>query len=103
MPFAPRRVVAVILAAVLLSTPGTLAQDVTEASLKSAFIYNIASFAVWPIEALPPNGVFAACVVGESAVGPALERAVKGRLLAGRTVHVVRVARNAPVPPCHLL
>ena len=97
------RFAAAVLTGLLLFAPASRAQDVTEASLKSAFIYNLASFAVWPAEASPANGAFAACVVGDSPVGLALERAVKGRMLAGRHVSVVRVPRNAPVPACHLL
>ena len=103
MSSAHGRLVASVLAALLVCAPASLAQDVTEASLKSAFIYNIASFAVWPGETLPANGAFVACVVGDSAVGPALERAVKGRTLAGRAISVVRVARHTPLPACHLL
>jgi hypothetical protein len=103
MPFVRARFVVAALAGLALCAPTTRAQDVTEASLKSAFIYNIASFTVWPGDALPANAPIIACVVGDSAVGPALERAVKGRTLAGRGVNVVRLARNAPIPMCHLL
>jgi hypothetical protein len=103
MSFAHGRIVAAGLAALLLCAQPSTAQDVTEASLKSAFIYNIASFTAWPAEALPANGSFNACIAGDGAVGTALEHAVKGRLLAGRVVTVVRISKGAPPQNCHLL
>jgi hypothetical protein len=103
MSYAHARLVAAGLAAVVLCAPASRAQNVTEASLKSAFIYNIASFTAWPSEAFSASGGFTACVAGDSAVGAALEHAVKGRPLAGRTVTVVRLPKNAQAQTCHLL
>lgn len=97
------RIAAAVVAGLLASVAGPHAQDVTEASLKSAFIYNIASFSTWPAEALPINAPFVACVLGDSAVGPALERAVKGRLLGGRSINVVRAPRDGSLTGCHLV
>lgn len=97
------RLIAAALAGLLVSAATSVAQDVTEPSLKSAFIYNIATFTVWPSQTLPGNAPFIACVVGDSAVGSALERTVRGRMLAGRPVTVVRVPNEGAVPMCHLL
>jgi hypothetical protein len=43
------------------------------------------------------------CVVGDAAVGEALERAVKTRLLAGRSMDVSRVTPAGPKQMCHIL
>src|SRR5206468_7860140 len=76
----------------LLCASAAQAQDVTEPSLKAAFVYNFAKFIDWPSDALPAAGSFTACVLGDGRVLEALERTVKGRLLSGRSVSVSRVS-----------
>jgi hypothetical protein len=77
------------------------AQDVTEPTLKAAYIYNFARFTEWPDD--PRTSPLAICVLGDAAVGDALERVVRGRQLAGRTVVVSRVAVSGPKVACHVL
>jgi hypothetical protein len=86
-----------------LSTLPGAAQDVTEPSLKAAFVYNLAKFTEWPVEALPPAAPLVACVMGETPVAQALERIVKGRMVMGHAVSVVRLAGDASFRLCHLL
>jgi hypothetical protein len=94
---------AAVLAASLLCVPAAHAQDVTEASLKAAFIYNFAKFTEWPADGLPGTAPFNACVLGDAAIGDALERSVKGRLLSGHPISVLRVQIDGPLRTCHLL
>lgn len=94
---------AAIGAALLLCATPALAQDVTEPSLKAAFVYSFAKFTEWPVDVLPATGSFSACVLGDARVGDALERAVKGRLLGGRAITVSRVQADGPLRSCHLL
>jgi len=79
------------------------AQDVTEPALKAAFIYNFAKFTEWPADVAPAAGPFVMCVLGDAAVGDALERAVKGRVVAGRSMAVSRVAPAGPPRVCRVL
>ncbi len=76
------------------------AQDVTELSLKAAVVYNLAKFVDWPAEAMPATGPFTACVFGDDAT---LARIVKGRLIGGKSISVVRVRIDGPLKTCHLL
>jgi hypothetical protein len=90
-----------IIVLALLGTVAT-AQDVTEPALKATFIYNFAKFTTWP-DALPTSEPWVICVLGDTAVGDALTRAVEGRALAG---HAMKVLQMTPVPPprsCHVL
>jgi hypothetical protein len=88
---------------VLLLVPGAVfAQDVTESALKAAFIYNFAKFTEWPGDAVA-TGPFVMCVFGDAAVGDALERAVNGRVLAGRPIVTSRVAAAEPKRACHVV
>ena len=78
-------------------------QNVTEPSLKAAFVYNFAMFTEWPPDALPATATFTMCVLGDVPVGDALERTVKGRLLSGRSISVSRVEIDGALRSCHLL
>lgn len=96
-----RRLISALIA--LLIVPPAFGQDATEPALKAALAFNFARFTVWPGEALPGNGVFAACVVGDVAIGQALERSIKGRLLAGHRIVVTRPRESESLRLCHLL
>ena len=92
-----------VLAAFLLCTSTGRAQDVTESSLKAAFIYNFAKFTEWPQDILPATATFSACVLGDSQIRDALERTVKGRQLSGRDISVSQVQLQGKLRSCHLL
>ena len=92
------------IAILLLMGPLASAQDVTEPALKAAFIYNFAKFTEWPAEVMPrTTEPFVMCVLGDAAVGDALERLVKGRSLAGHSVAVSHVAPGGAQGLCHIL
>jgi hypothetical protein len=102
--FGPRRRFGGILAAILLlRAASSVGQDVTEVTLKAAFIYNFAKFTEWPSDVLPAAAPLVACVVGDTAVGDALERAVKGRQASGHGINVSLLAAERPLQSCHLL
>jgi hypothetical protein len=98
-----RRTAAAVVAAIALSGVVGRAQDVTEPSLKAAFIYNFAKFTEWPADVLSGSTPFTACVLGDAPIGDALERSVKGRQLVGHVIAVQRVAPDGPLKACHLL
>ena len=79
------------------------AQDVTEVTLKGAFVFNFARFTEWPADALPPSATVSACVVGDRAVGEALTRTVSTQRLNGRAIVVSILEPGVPLPVCHVL
>jgi hypothetical protein len=79
------------------------AQDVTEPALKAAFIYNFALFTEWPVDVMPAAAPFVLCVVGDAAVGEALEQVIKGRALAGHGMAVSHLAPAGAQRVCHVL
>jgi hypothetical protein len=79
------------------------AQDVTEPALKAAFIFNFARFTEWPRDLVPLAEPLAMCVLGDAAVGDALERVAKGRMLAGHRVGVSLLAAAGPPRACQVL
>lgn len=89
-----------MLAVTLLMPLAAGAQDVTAPELKAAFIYNFVKFTDWPV--VPPaSEPFAICVMGDTAVGDALERLVKGREFSGRRIVALFLAR--PEQTCRVL
>jgi len=98
-----RRLGGAVLAALLLCASTGGAQNVTESSLKAAFIYSFARFTEWPQEVLPTTGPFTACVLGDSPIRDALERTVKDRQLSGRGVSVLLVQFDGNLRSCQLL
>lgn len=79
------------------------AQDVTEVSLKGAFIFNFARFTEWPTESMPQSAPISACVVGDRGVGEALKRSVSGQKLNGRAIVVSILESDVALPACHFL
>jgi hypothetical protein len=79
------------------------AQDVTEPALKASYIYNFAKFTEWPADVAAAAEPFVICVLGDPAVGDALERAVTGRLLNGHRIAVSQVPVAGPQSGCHIL
>ena len=90
--------------AILLLCPLTAsAQDVTEPKLKAAYIYNFAKFTQWPADATTAGSPLFLCVVGDPAIGRALDQAVKGLTLSGRTITVPQLAADTPsLGGCHI-
>lgn len=89
---------------IMLLMPMTAAaQDVTEPALKAAFIYNFAKFTEWPVDAIGAGAPMVLCVLGDAAIGGALERAVKGQTLAGHGIGVSQAASaGLPLKACHI-
>jgi hypothetical protein len=85
----------------LRGTPS--AQDVTESSLKAAFIYNFAKFTEWPADAAPDNAPLVLCVLGDAAVRDALGRTVQARMIAGHSMTVSSLTPAGSQMKCHVL
>ena len=93
---------AVVFASSLCGATDARGQDVTEPSLKAAFIHNFVKFTQWPRDVLPPAAPLAACVLGDAAFSGVLETYVKGRPVDGHDILVSQVV-EARVRPCHIL
>jgi len=99
----PVHIARIALALVLLVQTPVSAQDVTEPALKGVFIYNFAKFTEWPVDAVPVAAPLVMCVFGDLAVGDALERAVKGRVIPGHAVTVVQGPAAASQQVCNVI
>ena len=87
----------------MFHAPAAFGQNVTESSLKAAFIHNFVKFTEWPRDALLPAAPIVACVLGDAAFGDVLENYVKGHPVDGHEVVVSRIAADGMPRSCHLL
>jgi hypothetical protein len=96
--------VCVVIAILPLIPMMAAAQDVTEPSLKAAFIFNFAKFTEWPADAMATGEPLVLCVLGDAVIGEALERAVRSRTLLGHKLDVSQATSNeTPRDGCHIL
>jgi hypothetical protein len=94
---------AILAGSLLFCVPDAIGQDVTELSLKAAFIHNFLKFTEWPRDVLAPGAPLNACVLGDAAFGDVLENYVKGHAVGGHEIVVSRLAADAKPRLCHLL
>jgi hypothetical protein len=91
---ASRRAVLALIAAAVAFEGRALAQaiEVTESTVKAAFLYKFAGYIDWPDAALEPaGGAFVIGVMGNDEVYVELERIQPGRNVAGRALAVRKV------------
>jgi hypothetical protein len=107
---AARLVVAARVLAALLMFAGTLRAahaatgDELEYPVKAEFIERFTHFIDWPQSAFAgPDAPFILCVIGETPLGPYLDRLAQHRRIKGRAVQLRRVKANADLSQCHLV
>lgn len=74
-------------------------QPVSELQVKAAFLFNFTKFVTWPVVSRP----MAICVAGNAPLAAAATAAVRGKLVAGRTVEVRDFALAGTADGCDLL
>ena len=100
------RVVGCLLFLGLLSTlsPAVQAQTGNEYQVKAAFLYNFAKFVDWPPEAFAGrSGKLVIGVIGEDPFGGALDQAINGKTIGGRSLVVHRLRWGQDLRSCHIL
>ncbi len=88
----------------LWSAPSSGAETPSEYQVKAAFLYKFARFVEWPTASFAdPTSPLIICILGEDPFGPMLDQAVAGKLVQGRPLQILRLARLDQPPPCHIL
>jgi hypothetical protein len=76
----------------------------TEYQLKAVFLFNFVQFVEWPASAYAaPDSPIVIGIVGEDPFGAALDDAVKGEKVSGRSLAVRRFKAGDDLTACHLL
>lgn len=80
------------------------AQSSSEYQVKAAFLYNFAKFVDWPAEAFAgSNGKLVIGVIGDDPFGGALDQAINGKTVNGRSLVVHRLKWGQDLRSCHVL
>src|SRR2546422_5347934 len=88
----------------LLIAPPAWAEEAGEYQLKAAFIYNFVQFTEWPASAFSsPDEPIMIAVVGPDPFNGGLERAVKDKVVGGRSLAVRHFASADSLEKCHLI
>ena len=89
--------------AALTFASAAIAQDrsFSEYGVKAAFLFNLPDFVIWPDSPQDPS-TLTLCVVGEDPFGAALSF-FEGKRVKGRTLRIVRLSAEAPLPRCEIL
>jgi hypothetical protein len=97
-----------LIAAALLAPVGrtAIAADVNplEASVKATYIYKFEAYVKWPPTAFAsPSSPFILCIVSDDSFAAAVDKAVSGQQVGGRSFEVRRLAAAAPDAGCHVM
>ena len=94
-----------LVALLCASTTAVHAQtQVSEVSLKSAFLYKFIHYTDWPDQALGADAdPIAICVIEQDALAESLEAAASGRMAHEHPVIVRRIADAGGLAGCHVL
>jgi len=90
---------------VFRATPGS-AQVVRapEYSLKAAYLFNFTQFVEWPSNSfISPDAPIVIGVLGEDPFGGALDQAIKGKAVHGRSFELKRFKQIGEMRGCHVL
>jgi len=90
--------------AVMLLLPGLAsAQEVSEYSVKAAFLYNFAKFVEWPSNVSDPGTPLIIGVLGRDPFQGEIDRAVEGKVVNGRRLTIKRFPSIEAFQYCHIL
>jgi hypothetical protein len=80
------------------------AQKAEEYRVKAAFLFNFAKFVEWPAQAFRTStDPIAICVVGQNLFGSALNDAVSGKTVDGRTFLIRQISGDQTASGCQIL
>ena len=99
--FFRKRIVPAILF-LLLGADGFRAQQLSEYQVKAAYLYNFGKFVEWPPGALAGTQV-SICVLGQDPFGPALDAALAGERIQGKSVMPRRITKAQEATGCEIL
>jgi YfiR/HmsC-like len=89
---------------VMLLAVSAEGQATEEYQVKAAFLYNFAKFVQWPSSAFKnAQEPIAICILGTNPFGDALDEAIRGKQIEGRSLVVYQVSSESPSHSCHIL
>lgn len=92
-----------ILLTALSASPAVQDGVVSEPELKAAYLFNFARHVEWPVDAFPrENAPFVVAILGRADAAEAVERALAGKSVQGRSFEIRRAAGVDGLKGAHL-
>ena len=95
------RGICAVVACLILATSTPVMQQLPDASLRAAYLFNFARYTEWPATALPTNAALTICTDDE-AVGAALTEAVTGKSINNHPLAARHLAGAADAKGCQV-
>jgi hypothetical protein len=87
-----------------LVVTAALQGQVDEYQVKAFFLYNFTRYVEWPSQSFnSPNDPIEICILKQNPFGNALEEAISGKVVEGRTLVVRQITDIPPKCKCHIL
>jgi hypothetical protein len=75
----------------------------SDAELKAVLVFHLTQYVTWPASSTNQSREFLIGILGPDPLGPALDEVVKGEMVGGRPVRVVRRSRARDLVDCPLV
>jgi len=75
----------------------------TDYDVKAVYLYNFGRFVEWPANIAARNDSFTVCVLGQDPFGPALDAALAGETIGGKSVAAKRISTPQEAASCQIL
>jgi hypothetical protein len=75
----------------------------TDYEVKAVYLYNFCRFVEWPANTAAKSDSFKVCVLGQDPFGPALDAALAGETIGGRSVAAKRISSPQEAVSCQIL
>ncbi|MGZ8286629.1 MAG: YfiR family protein [Allosphingosinicella sp.] len=104
LPFAPRRLLRLIPAALaLFALPAPAAAPPSDVAVKAAFLTKFPAYVAWPAAARPrPGAPLQICILGGDPFGRLIDEAARGQQVDGHPLRVRRHRAAATAGGCHV-
>jgi hypothetical protein len=75
----------------------------TDYDVKAVYLYNFGRFVEWPASIAAKSDSFTVCVLGQDPFGPALDAALAGETIGGKSVAAKRISAPQEAASCQIL
>jgi hypothetical protein len=75
----------------------------TDYDVKAVYLYNFGRFVEWPASVTIKSDSFTVCVLGQDPFGPALDAALAGETIGGKSVAAKRISTPQEAASCQIL
>ncbi len=77
-------------------------EEAVSRAVKATYLYKLAPFISWPEDAFAEGEAFRLCIAGRDPFGALIDDAVRGQVINGRMIRIVRLETASREARCHM-